>query len=62
MGGVIAFEMARQLRAAGEEVELLALVDSYVPGVQLPPGEAQAKDPTAACASPSPGAWPRPSP
>jgi amino acid adenylation domain-containing protein len=32
MGGVVAFEMARQLRQAGEEVELLALVDSYAPG------------------------------
>jgi amino acid adenylation domain-containing protein len=28
LGGVIAFEMARQLRAAGEEVELLAMLDS----------------------------------
>ena len=31
VGGVIAFEMARQLHAAGEEVELLALLDSYPP-------------------------------
>ncbi|MEW5926223.1 MAG: amino acid adenylation domain-containing protein [Gemmatimonadota bacterium] len=31
VGGVIAFEMARQLEAAGEEVELLALLDSYPP-------------------------------
>jgi thioesterase domain-containing protein len=29
MGGVVAFEMARQLREAGEEVALLALLDSY---------------------------------
>jgi thioesterase domain-containing protein len=29
LGGVVAFEMARQLRAAGEEVELVALLDSY---------------------------------
>jgi thioesterase domain-containing protein/acyl carrier protein len=31
VGGVIAFEMARRLQAAGEEVELLALLDSYPP-------------------------------
>nr|WP_279636949.1 non-ribosomal peptide synthetase [Corallococcus llansteffanensis] len=31
LGGVIAYEMAHQLRAAGEEVALLALIDSYVP-------------------------------
>jgi acetoacetyl-CoA synthetase len=29
MGGLIAYEMARQLRAAGEAVELLALFDTY---------------------------------
>jgi aspartate racemase len=33
-GGVIAFEMARQLRAAGERVELLTLIDTYRPGVE----------------------------
>ncbi|MBV9772881.1 MAG: alpha/beta fold hydrolase, partial [Gemmatimonadetes bacterium] len=32
MGGVVAFEMARRLEAAGEAVELLALVDSRAPG------------------------------
>ena len=32
MGGVAAFEMARRLAQAGEEVELLALLDSYAPG------------------------------
>jgi amino acid adenylation domain-containing protein len=31
MGGVIAFEMARQLVEQGERVELLALIDSYAP-------------------------------
>ncbi|MCB1058204.1 MAG: hypothetical protein KDD11_22120, partial [Acidobacteria bacterium] len=31
MGGVLAFEMARQLRAAGEEVEVLVLVDPQLP-------------------------------
>lgn len=32
MGGVIAFEIARRLRARGETVELLALIDSELPG------------------------------
>src|SRR6185369_7245713 len=32
LGGVVAFEMARQLEAAGETVALLALLDSYAPG------------------------------
>jgi len=31
MGGVIAFEMARQLRERGQDVALLALVDAYAP-------------------------------
>ena len=31
LGGVIAFEMARQLRASGQEVGLLALLDTYAP-------------------------------
>jgi thioesterase domain-containing protein len=31
MGGVVAFEMAQQLRTEGEAVSLLALVDSYAP-------------------------------
>jgi amino acid adenylation domain-containing protein len=31
MGGVIAFEMAQQLRAAGESVATLSLIDSYTP-------------------------------
>jgi amino acid adenylation domain-containing protein len=34
LGGVIAFEMARQLQERGEEVTLLALLDSHLP----PPG------------------------
>ena len=33
-GGVVAFEMARQLRAQGEDVPLLALIDCFVPGEQ----------------------------
>ncbi|HEU0078666.1 MAG TPA: thioesterase domain-containing protein, partial [Longimicrobiaceae bacterium] len=31
VGGPVAFEMARRLRAAGEEVALLALIDSWAP-------------------------------
>jgi thioesterase domain-containing protein len=46
MGGVIAYEMARQLRQRGEEVELVALIDSYVPrgeaGPELKPIETEA--------------------
>jgi amino acid adenylation domain-containing protein len=38
MGGLVAFEMARMLHAAGEPVELLALIDSPVPG-SLPSAE-----------------------
>jgi thioesterase domain-containing protein len=30
-GGVVAFEMAQQLQAQGQQVELLALIDSYCP-------------------------------
>jgi amino acid adenylation domain-containing protein len=33
MGGVVAFEMARQLESAGEAVETLALIDSYLPAL-----------------------------
>jgi thioesterase domain-containing protein len=36
-GSTVAFEMARQLRAAGEEVGLLALVDGEPPGIHPPP-------------------------
>lgn len=40
-GGLVAFEMAQQLRAQGETVSLLALLDSLVPGdrKQLPLAE-----------------------
>ena len=31
MGGVVAWEMARQLQGSGQEVGLLALIDSYAP-------------------------------
>ena len=30
-GGVVAFEMASQLRAAGEAVELVAILEGYAP-------------------------------
>jgi len=36
MGGLVAFEMARLLAAAGEEVDLLALVDTRAPRDDLP--------------------------
>jgi thioesterase domain-containing protein/acyl carrier protein len=35
LGGVLAFEMARQLKRAGEEVALLALLDAYAPDPNL---------------------------
>ncbi|HVT18829.1 MAG TPA: amino acid adenylation domain-containing protein, partial [Thermoanaerobaculia bacterium] len=34
LGGVVAFEMARQLEGRGETVELLALIDSFAPGCE----------------------------
>jgi acetoacetyl-CoA synthetase len=36
MGGLVAYEMARRLSAAGERVEMLALIDAYVNPVCLP--------------------------
>jgi amino acid adenylation domain-containing protein len=36
MGGVVAYEMAQQMRAAGEEVKLLVLLETW-----LPPGSAR---------------------
>jgi len=35
-GGVVAFEMARQLRAIGQRVQLLAMLDSFAPGFRTP--------------------------
>jgi len=35
-GGVFAFEMARRLRAAGQDVPLLALFDTMCPGAIVP--------------------------
>jgi thioesterase domain-containing protein len=31
LGGVIAYEIAQQLQAAGQQVQMLALIDSYTP-------------------------------
>ena len=36
MGGVIALEMARQLRAQGRQVNLLLLIDCFAPGLRTP--------------------------
>jgi thioesterase domain-containing protein/acyl carrier protein len=36
-GGVVAFEMARQLRAAGETVALVAIFEGYAPVRTMPP-------------------------
>jgi thioesterase domain-containing protein len=41
MGGLVAFEMARQLDAAGEPVELVALLDTRAPGTQEGDPEAE---------------------
>jgi thioesterase domain-containing protein len=46
MGGVIAFEMARQMHEEGQEVALLALVDSYAPSST--PAEAISAEATSA--------------
>ncbi|NMO13600.1 amino acid adenylation domain-containing protein [Pyxidicoccus fallax] len=40
LGGVVAYEMARQLEALGERVGLLALIDSYAPVGQVQPAPA----------------------
>jgi thioesterase domain-containing protein len=36
-GGVLAYEIAQQLQAAGEEVELLILIDTYHPTIRARP-------------------------
>ena len=46
IGGVIAFEMARQLRRQGHEVALLALLDSFAPPYARRNGLADADDAT----------------
>ncbi len=40
-GGLVAFEIARQLRAAGEEIALLGLIDTYLPAAVLSKGNQQ---------------------
>ncbi|RKI48186.1 alpha/beta fold hydrolase, partial [Corallococcus sp. AB049A] len=40
LGGLVAYEMARRLRDAGEAVDLLALIDAYVPGLTKPSQDA----------------------
>ncbi|HZF12136.1 MAG TPA: amino acid adenylation domain-containing protein [Thermoanaerobaculia bacterium] len=42
MGGAVAFEMARQLAGAGEELDLVALIDTLPPAVE--PGRAPATE------------------
>ena len=44
-GGLVAFEVARQLTAAGEHVELVALFDTYAPGLVKGAVEKQLKNP-----------------
>jgi amino acid adenylation domain-containing protein len=39
MGGTVAYEMARRLRAEGEQVEMLALLDTGSPASRRPAGE-----------------------
>jgi amino acid adenylation domain-containing protein len=43
MGGLVAFEMARQLERQGEETDLVALIDTLPPAAEpgLPPAEAE---------------------
>jgi len=41
MGGILAYEMASQLAALGEEVAYLGLIDAAVPGAELPEWLAQ---------------------
>ena len=44
MGGLIAFEMARQLEGLGREVALLVLLDTMPPGVGPGPGRSAGRD------------------
>ncbi|RKH58003.1 non-ribosomal peptide synthetase, partial [Corallococcus aberystwythensis] len=39
LGGLVAYEMAQRLREAGEAVDVLALIDSHVPGLTKPSQE-----------------------
>nr|WP_244239126.1 non-ribosomal peptide synthetase [Corallococcus carmarthensis] len=40
LGGLVAYEMAQRLREAGEAVDLLALIDTHVPGLTKPSQDA----------------------
>ncbi len=65
MGGVVAYEMAQQLRAAGEHVGLLALLESWPPVTTLAPGaHARRARPTRADgrSDPAPSAYGRSAP
>jgi amino acid adenylation domain-containing protein len=42
-GGIVAYEMAQQLTAAGEEVPVLAVFDTYAPGLHMKAVQADAK-------------------
>ncbi|HLM54983.1 MAG TPA: amino acid adenylation domain-containing protein, partial [Pyrinomonadaceae bacterium] len=44
MGGVVAFEMARRLKAEGEDVGLLLMLDSHAPGASGTPRSPSAAD------------------
>jgi len=43
-GGTLAFEMAQQLRAAGEEIELLGIIDGDAPATKTPADRWTARD------------------
>ena len=46
-GGVIAYEMASQLIRSGESVELVAMLDAALPGIQERPGALRSSASTA---------------
>jgi thioesterase domain-containing protein len=53
VGGVVAYEMARQLRAAGQELDLLLLLDTDRPSAAPAPSRPSPCGPTIAPSSPS---------
>jgi aspartate racemase len=42
-GGIVAYEMAQQLTAAGDQVPMLVLLDTYAPGLHITAIESDAK-------------------
>ena len=42
-GGIVAYEMAQQLTAAGDQVPMLVLLDTYAPGLHITAVESDAK-------------------